>query len=94
MGGDVNLREDLEALRTDLHTLKNDLRTLVGDSAQVGRHAASQAREKAKEVYQTAKAKGREATEALEEKIEENPFMSVGIAFGVGLAIGALISRR
>ena len=103
--GEKSVRDDLDTLRADLNAIKTDLRTLAEDSATMGKHAARQARErlgevagqvgdKARAAYDAAKTKGVEASDALEEKIEEHPFLSVGIAFGAGLVIGALISRR
>ena len=38
--------------------------------------------------------KGKAATKAADEYVHENPWKSVGIAAGVGLIIGLLISRR
>lgn len=104
-GSDRPMREDLEALRSDLNTIKADLRALAGDSVEFGRHAAAdakhrvgrmadQAKEHARGAYDAAKAKGADAAEAAERQISEHPFASVGIALAVGLAIGALISRR
>lgn len=106
MGGvERSMRDDVDTIKSDLNNLKNDLRTIASDSAVAGRRVAAQAKDrlgevagqvgdKARSYYGAAKGKGMEATEALEERIEEHPLASVGIAFGVGVLLGALVSRR
>lgn len=99
------LRQDLDALKADLGTIKDDLGVLIRDAAQTGKTVAGEVRDRAGEAaehlkvkgraaYDSAKAKGSAAKEAVETHIEDHPFASVGIAFGVGLLVGALLSRR
>jgi ElaB/YqjD/DUF883 family membrane-anchored ribosome-binding protein len=40
-----------------------------------------------------ASRRGREGVAAVEQQIEERPFISVLLAFGIGLVIGKLINR-
>jgi ElaB/YqjD/DUF883 family membrane-anchored ribosome-binding protein len=40
-----------------------------------------------------ASRRGREGVAAVEHQIEERPFISVLVAFGIGLVIGKLINR-
>jgi ElaB/YqjD/DUF883 family membrane-anchored ribosome-binding protein len=40
-----------------------------------------------------ASRRGREGAAALEQQIEERPFISVLVAFGIGVMIGRLINR-
>jgi ElaB/YqjD/DUF883 family membrane-anchored ribosome-binding protein len=40
-----------------------------------------------------ASRRGREGVAAVEQQIEERPFISVLVAFGIGLVIGKLINR-
>ncbi|HVU63136.1 MAG TPA: DUF883 family protein [Phycisphaerales bacterium] len=99
------LRDDLDALKADLSTLKDDLRSFSSNAASAARHGADEARgrighatsvlrDKGRAAYDAAKEKGQWAKDEVEGRIQENPFTSVGIAFGVGILIGALIARR
>jgi ElaB/YqjD/DUF883 family membrane-anchored ribosome-binding protein len=40
-----------------------------------------------------ASRRGREGVAALEQRIEERPFISLLVAFGIGMVIGKLINR-
>lgn len=104
-GEERRLRQDLDALKADLGTLKDDLGVLIRDAAHTGKTVAGEVRDRAGEAadrikekgrvaYDTAKSKSTAAKDAVEHRIEEHPFASVGVAFGVGLLIGALLSRR
>ena len=105
LGNTEHLREDLDVIRTDLAQLKADLKDVARDTLNVARSGAAQARERVGQAVDAAKEKGKEAVHAaaeqgkeavqkVEKKIGDNPLMSVGIAFGAGLLIGALLSRR
>ena len=100
-----NLRDDLDALKADLGVLKDDLRTFAADATHTARHGASEVRvragqaaaalrDKGRAAYDAAKEKGEWAKDQVEGQIQDHPFTSVGIAFGVGILIGALIARR
>ena len=99
------LRDDMEALKADLATLKTDLRAFASDAQYAAKTGAKIAREcvgeaapyaadRGREAVDAAKAKGKEAADAAENTIVEHPFAAVGVAFGVGLLLGALVSRR
>jgi ElaB/YqjD/DUF883 family membrane-anchored ribosome-binding protein len=44
--------------------------------------------------YDEALRRAREVADATDEYVRENPWQSVGIAAGVGLLLGLLLSRR
>ena len=89
--------------------LMQDLRVVVADAEELLRATAGQAGEKvsaARERIQENLAKQRlavaqdavvartkEAAKVTDEYVHENPWKAVGIAAGVGLVIGMLISR-
>ena len=56
--------------------------------------ALESARTRLKNVQGSAAEMGEEAVKATETYVRENPWQSVGIAAGIGLVLGLLISRR
>lgn len=54
----------------------------------------NQAREDLVHVQETALAKAKAAGHAADEFVQDNPWTAVGIATGVGLVLGLLVSRR
>lgn len=92
------LIEDLKVVVTDAEEL------LRATASQAGEKAAA-AREKIQQSLQQAKIKLSEAEVALVDKtkqaalvtdeyVHEHPWKAVGVAAGIGLIIGMLISRR
>lgn len=54
----------------------------------------SSAKVKLEDLHEDLIEKGREAVKATDDYVQENPWKAVGIAAGVGLVIGLLVSRR
>lgn len=93
-----------EKLMHDLRVVVADAEDLLRATAsQTGEKVAS-ARERIQESLAAAKtrlieaeqavvAKTKQAAKATDEYVHENPWKSVGIAAGIGLVIGMLISR-
>jgi len=52
------------------------------------------AKEKLEDLHEDLIEKGREAVKVTDDYVQENPWKAVGIAAGVGLVIGLLVSRR
>jgi ElaB/YqjD/DUF883 family membrane-anchored ribosome-binding protein len=103
-----NLEEEFDTLKAGLDTLRKDISSLVssiGDAATDevrtrGRHARAavgRATDRAGEMWDDAtneaSRRGREGVAAVEQRIEERPFISVLVAFGIGLVIGKLFNR-
>ena len=103
-----NLEEEFDTLKAGLETLRNDIGSLVssfGDAAtddvktrgRRARAAVGRVTDRAGEVWDDATSeasrRGREGVAALEQRIEERPFISLLVAFGIGLVIGKLINR-
>lgn len=93
-----------EKLMQDLRIVVADAEDLLRATAGQAGEKVSAARERIQENLTAAKqrlaaaqdavvASTREAAKVTDEYVHENPWKAVGIAAGVGLAIGMLISR-
>jgi ElaB/YqjD/DUF883 family membrane-anchored ribosome-binding protein len=82
-----DLSSDVEALRADLARLKEDLRSMGGS-------LADQARGSARSAKDAATAKWDDSVSAVHHQIEERPFTSVLVAFGVGLLVGKILDSK
>ena len=93
-----------EKLMQDLRVVVSDAEELLRATAGQAGEKAAAARERIQESLVAAKArliaaeeavvaKTKQAAKATDEYVHENPWKAVGIAAGVGLVIGMLISR-
>jgi ElaB/YqjD/DUF883 family membrane-anchored ribosome-binding protein len=85
-----------------------DLKVVVADAEELIKATAGQAGEKltqvrarlaaalesAKETCQELEQKTVAAAKSTDKVIREHPYESIGVAFGVGLLLGALVGRR
>ncbi len=73
-------------MRADLAQVTATLKKIAGDGADMAsarvRAAAAEGRDRA-----------RQGAEAIEGQIEDHPFTSVAVSFGVGLVLGRLLSH-
>jgi ElaB/YqjD/DUF883 family membrane-anchored ribosome-binding protein len=101
MEGDVSK----EKLMQDLRVVVGDAEELLRATAGQAGEKVSAARERIQENLAAAKirlaatqeavvAKAKQAGMATDEYVHENPWKAVGIAAGVGLIVGMLISRN
>jgi len=81
--------------------MMNDLKAVIADAEELLRATASDAGPKIQEVRERAEESLRIAREhlkgagaELDSKVRENPWAAVGIAAGVGLIVGILLSRK
>jgi ElaB/YqjD/DUF883 family membrane-anchored ribosome-binding protein len=103
-----NLEAEFDTLKADLDTLRKDVSSLAssfGDAAtdevrtrgRRARAAVGRATNRAGEVWDDATSevsrRGREGVASLEHQIDERPFISVLVAFGIGVVIGKLTNR-
>ena len=102
--------QSLEDSRGDLsrEKVKEDLRTLVRDAEELLKATAGDMSDKAKEArsrLSEALDRARTTCHRLEERtvaaakatdkvIRDHPYESIGVAFGIGLLIGVLVTRR
>jgi ElaB/YqjD/DUF883 family membrane-anchored ribosome-binding protein len=94
-----------DKLMEDLRLVVSDAEELVRATAGQAGEKVSNARARAEESIRAAKAgiadagqvaaeHTREAAKAADDYVRENPWAAVGIAAGVGILIGVLISRK
>jgi ElaB/YqjD/DUF883 family membrane-anchored ribosome-binding protein len=100
----MNENVSSEKLVADVKTVLGDAEDLLRQSAaSTGEQAVQlrergmallrQGREKAQEIQEKAVAKSKAAARVTDDYVHENPWRSMGIAFGVGIAVGLLINR-
>ena len=94
-----------DKLVQDLKIVISDAEDLLRATASTAGERVAAAREKVEESLHRAKLKladvedvlidrGKEAARVTDEYVRDNPWRAVGIAAGVGVIIGMLISRR
>ena len=92
------LVEDLKVVMRDAEALIKATSAQTGEKIQEVRARAEeslrQARTRLTAVEDEALQRARQVADATEEYVRENPWQSVGVAAGVGLLVGLLLSRR
>lgn len=90
--------DELGAVKADLIALKSDIAALTKSVASTAQDNASAFGASAKEKMVSAADKTKEVSgkskAKAEETVKENPFISIAATAGLGLIIGALISRK
>ena len=76
----------------EFKALVADAEALIKATAKDG--SASAAKDRLEDLQDDLLEKGKAATQAADAYVHENPWKAVGIAAGVGLIVGLLISRR
>jgi ElaB/YqjD/DUF883 family membrane-anchored ribosome-binding protein len=88
------VKEDLHALMRDAEELLKVTAGDMSEKAKLARTRLSEALEKAKGTYRQLEERTVAAARATDKVIRDHPYESIGIAFGVGLLIGVLVSRK
>jgi len=92
------LVEDLKIVMRDAEALIKATSAQTGEKIQEVRVRAEeslrQARTRLNAIEDEALQRAREVADATEEYVRENPWQSLGIAAGVGMLVGLLLSRR
>ena len=81
------LMEDLRAVMSDAEVLLNATAGQAGEQAE-------QARARVEESLRAARAHLEGLGSRLDEQVRANPWTAVGVAAGVGLLVGLLLSRK
>jgi len=83
------------------NNLMDDLRAVIADAEEVLRATADQAGPRVQEARERAEESLRSARERLEgtgrrldAQVREHPWAAVGVAAGIGLIVGILLSRK
>ncbi|MGC9940895.1 MAG: DUF883 family protein [Verrucomicrobiota bacterium] len=92
------LLADLGAIAADAEELLKATVEDAGGKAKETRARLTKALEKAKATYEEFKARevdsAREALNKADQTIRSHPYESIGIAFGIGILLGALLRRK
>ena len=90
-----------DKLASDLKTVARDAEELMRATASVAGDKAQEARERLKSALEAAKGslhkiedKAIAGAKAADKTIREHPYESLGVAFGLGLLIGVLVTRK
>ena len=90
-----------EKLVTDLKVIARDTEELikasaghVGEKAQEARARLSAAIESTKAACRRLEERAIEGAKATDKVIREHPYQSIGVAFGIGMLIGVLVTRK
>lgn len=101
LGGEVTtgkLVEDLKVVMQDAEALLKATSAQTGEKLQEVRARAEESLRKAQarlsQMEEEAVKRAREVADVTKEYVRDNPWQSVGIAAGVGLLVGLLLSRR
>ncbi len=93
-----SLFEELRAVVRDAEALLRATSAQSGEKLQEARARAEESLRAAKarmsDLQDTTLKQARAATDATENYVRENPWQALGIAAGVGVLIGLLVSRR
>ncbi len=86
--------EDLAALRRDFAGLMSQMKSgaLKGANA-AAEDALGQLGERANHLYESVAAQGQRSAKAIGRQVEEQPVMSLLVAFGVGFIASRLLTR-
>ena len=85
---------DLKRIVRDSEDLLHATKDAVGDKAQEVRERLTDALDTAKRTCHRLEEKARDSVKAADRTIREHPYQSIGAAFGVGLLIGVLVTRK
>ena len=88
------LVNDLKIVASDAEELIKATADDLGERTRAARARLTTALEKAKESCRKWQEKAVEGAKATDKVIRDNPYQSIGIAFGLGLVIGLLIRRK
>jgi ElaB/YqjD/DUF883 family membrane-anchored ribosome-binding protein len=72
---------------------KEQLKQTAEEATENVQEATEAARNRLNELWDVGKERATEYAKVTDQKIRENPYQTIGIAFGIGLLIGVLINR-
>jgi ElaB/YqjD/DUF883 family membrane-anchored ribosome-binding protein len=86
--------EDMSASGQDAEALLAATAGIAGEKVEEARNRLAAALESGKEIYNRVREQAVEGAKVADQSIRKNPYQAIGIALGVGLLLGYLISRR
>lgn len=94
MSATDRLVTDLKRIVRDSEELLHTTKDSVGDKAQEVRERLADALEATKRTCRDLEDKAIEGAHAADHIIRDHPYQSIGLAFGVGVLIGVLVTRK
>ncbi|HWN96045.1 MAG TPA: DUF883 domain-containing protein [Methylomirabilota bacterium] len=88
------LTHDLKNVVHDTELLLREVGGELSEKGKLARARLNATLESAKETCHELGEKTAAAAKAADEYVHQNPYRSIGVAFGVGLLIGVLVARR
>lgn len=92
------LLEDFNQVVADTEELLKSMATAGGEKANALRASVEESlevtKERLRELQQAAMDKTAAAARATDDYVHENPWPAIGVAAGIGVLIGLLLSRR
>ncbi|HWH68826.1 MAG TPA: DUF883 family protein [Candidatus Sulfotelmatobacter sp.] len=88
------LVQDFKAVLQDAEGLAKATAGDLGEKVRDARARLTTSLESAKESYRKAEEKTVEGAKVADKYIRDHPYQSVGVAFGVGILLGVLVSRK
>ena len=85
---------DLKRIVSESEELLHATKDAVGEKAQEVRKRLTDALDTAKRTCLRLEEKALDSAKAVDRTIREHPYQSIGVAFGVGLLIGVLVTRK
>lgn len=85
---------DVKRIVRDSEDLLHTTKDAVGDKAQEVRERLADALDATKRTCRDLEKKALETAKAADQTIRDHPYPSIGIAFGVGVLVGVLVSRK
>jgi ElaB/YqjD/DUF883 family membrane-anchored ribosome-binding protein len=88
------LLQDLKAVVHDGEELLRASAQDLGERGQAAREKLAAALEVAKETSRRLQERAMVTAKSADRVLRENPYQSIGVAFGLGVVIGILVNRR
>ena len=94
MSATDRLISDLKRVVQSSEELLHATKDAVGDKALAVRERLNDALDDARRTCRHLEEKALDGAKAADKTIREHPYQSIGVAFGVGLLIGVLVTRK
>ena len=86
--------DDLAALKRDLATLMSHLKTdALNGASEAAQSAIGRIGDQAESIYESLAAQGKRSGKKIGRQVEEQPVLSLLVAFAVGFCASRLLSR-
>jgi ElaB/YqjD/DUF883 family membrane-anchored ribosome-binding protein len=86
--------EPLKIKPMDTRSGEEKVKRTAEDVADNLREVGEEAKNRMSEIWDVSKERAANYAKVTDQKIRDNPYQTIGIAFGIGLLIGVLINRR